>query len=66
LRGKSVLEGQAIPALMGNYHKLKKHHSKEALYIFNNGRQKLHRNVVYSVLLANIEKLLNTPDNKAS
>jgi hypothetical protein len=55
-----------MPALMGNYYKLKKHHSKQALYIFNNGRQKLHRNVVYSLLLANIEKLLNTSDNKAS
>jgi hypothetical protein len=55
-----------MPVLMGNYHKLKKHHSKEAVYIFNNGRQKLYRNVGYTVLLANIEKLLNTPDNKAS
>jgi predicted DsbA family dithiol-disulfide isomerase len=64
---KTILDGSAMAALMGNYQQAKELGLKGSpSYIINNGRQTLYGNVGYRVLLANIEELLKKPTSEAS
>ncbi len=67
LVNKTMLDGSAMSALMGNYQQAKMLGLKGSpSYIIDNGRQTLYGNVGYRVLLANIEELLKKPKNEAS
>jgi len=64
---KTIIDGSAMAALMGNYQQAKALGLKGSpTYIINNGRQILYGNVGYRVLLANIEELLKKPISEAS
>ena len=64
---KYILDGLAMASLMLDYQEAKKLSLKGSpSYIIDNGRQTLYGNVGYRVLLANVEELLNNPQEEAS
>ncbi|MEH6608820.1 MAG: DsbA family protein [Halioglobus sp.] len=64
---RSIHDGSAMAALMGDYHKSKREGVKGSpSYVIDGGRQTLYGNVGYRVLLANMEELLKNPTDEAS
>ena len=63
----SIQDGSAKSALMNDYQKSNQQGIKGSpSYVINGGRQTLYGNVGYRVLLANLEELLNNPEDEAS
>jgi predicted DsbA family dithiol-disulfide isomerase len=61
------MDGSAMSALMNDYQKSNQQGIKGSpSYVINGGRQTLYGNVGYRVLLANLEELLNNPEDEAS
>jgi predicted DsbA family dithiol-disulfide isomerase len=64
---RTLNDGTAIAALMGDYQKARTQMIKGSpSYVLDNGRQTLYGNVGYRVLQANIEELLKRPESEAS
>lgn len=62
-----VIDGSAMAALMGDYQQAKTLTLKGSpTYIIDNGRQTLYGNIGFRVLSANIEALLEKPQDDAS
>ena len=63
----SIQDGSAMSGLMNDYQKSNQQGIKGSpSYVINGGRQTLYGNVGYRVLLANLEELLNNPEDEAS
>jgi predicted DsbA family dithiol-disulfide isomerase len=64
---RSLENGSAIAALMGDYQQANKIGIKGSpSYVMDGGRQTLYGNVGYRVLRANVEELLKQPSDEAS
>lgn len=63
----ALLSGQAMAALLSDYGRTETHGIKGSpSWVMNNGRQILYGNVGYRILHANVEELLNHPEQEAS
>ena len=62
-----IKNGEAFAALDDDFQLKEKHRiSGSPTLVFNEGRQIIYGNVGYRVIEANVQELLNQPDNQAS
>jgi len=64
---KLIQKGDAMAALFNDIEIKDAHHIEGSpTYLLNEGRQKLYGNVSYNIIAANVQEIIEKPDNQAS
>jgi len=64
---KYLKKGDAMAALFNDIDIKERHHIEGSpSYLLNEGRQKLYGNVSYNIIAANVQEIIEKPENQAS